>query len=161
MKQASEEQTQTQGLRVEKIKLTTTHNGEDLTFLYPAYGPYIYASVKELIEQDNLKPATMAETVSLVHAAFNSDDQYSNEIKDIMKKRWLWAFTGTLVTPRGEYIQDNPETREGMPFMEESELVKKLESNDPSVRLVPFNYKTGEMTSLELVKNPYVIALTG
>ncbi len=145
-----------------RTQLVATHQNKDLTFLHPAYGPDTYANVKEAIEQDNLKPATMAETASLVHSAFNSDDEYSEEIKQIMKDRYFWAFTGNLYLPnKGAYIQDNPETRDGMPFMEESNLVKRLEADDSSVRFVPFGYQTGEMTSLELAKNPYIIALAG
>ena len=49
----------------------------------------------------------MAETASLVHAAFNSDDSYSTEIKHTMRQTWLWAFTGTLFVPKeGAFIQD-------------------------------------------------------
>jgi len=157
------EQTQYKVLRVGEggTKLTTTHNGQDLTFLHPVYGPGTYANVGLGIEKAGLKKPTMAETASLVHAAFNSDDRYSSEIKDIMENAWLWAFTGTLYAPQGAYIQDNPEIRNGMPFMEESELVKKLEANDPSVRFVQFGYPTGDMISLELAKNDYVIALAG
>ena len=80
----------------------------------------------------------MAQTVSLVHSAFNSDDKYSKVIKGRMKNKWLWGFTGTLYVPnKGTYVQDNPEIRNGNIFMEESELIKKLEENDISVRFVP------------------------
>ena len=78
-----------------------------------------------------------------------------------MKDGRLWAFTGSLYFPKGAYVQNNPETRDGMPFMEESDLIKRLEANDTSVRFVPFGYETREMTSLKLAKNPYVIALAG
>jgi len=179
--QALAEQTETQGLSVEeRITLTVAHNGEDLTFLHPVYGPGTYTIVKEAIEKDNLKTPTIAETVSLVHTAFNSNDEYSNEIKQfmkgkwewaysnemkrfmkVMKGKWMWGFTGTLYTPKGVYIQDNPEVRDRMPFMEESELVNKLEANDSSVRFVPFGFDVGEMTSSQLSKNDYIIALVG
>ena len=45
--------------------------------------------------------------------------------------------------------------------MDESTLVKKLEANSPEVRFVPFGYQTESMSSLELSKNPYIIALAG
>lgn len=155
---------QTKSLRVEegRTKLITTHNEKDLTFLHPAYGPNNYANVGEEIERDGLATPTMAETASLVHGAFNSDDKYSKKIKDIMRKERLWAFTGNLyILNKGVYVKDNPEIRDGMPFMEESELVKRLELDDPSVRFVKFGYEIGEMTPLKLGRNKYVIALAG
>jgi len=153
-------ETKIQGLSVEegRTKLTAIHNNKDLTFLHPAYGPDTYANVGAKIEQNGLAKPTMAETASLVHAAFNSDDKYSNEIRDIMKQRILWGFTGNLYIPKkGVYIEDNPEIRDV--FMDESELIKKLEANDTTVRFVPFGYKIGRMSSLELAKNPYLIGL--
>ncbi len=78
-----------------------------------------------------------------------------------MKDKWLWGFTGILYTPKTIYILDNPETRNGMPFMEESELVKKLEKNDLSVRQVEYGFGTESMSALDLAKNKFVIALAG
>ena len=84
----------------------------------------------------------------------------------IGQEQWhLWGFTGNLYLPkRGSkgivYIQDNPEIRNGKPFMEESELIKKLEAGDPSVRgPVQLGYKTGEISSSELAEHPYILAL--
>ena len=72
------------------------------------------------------------------------------------------VFTGTLYVPdKGAYVQDNPQIKDGMPFMVESELVKKLEDNDPTVRHAPFGFKTRAMTPIQLARNPYVIALAG
>jgi len=162
--QTLSEQIQYHGIRVveRRPELIVTHNGKDLTFLYPAYGPKSYTNIKRLIEKDGFATPTMAETVSLVHAAFNSDGDYNKKIKDVIKDRFLCAFTGTLFVPnKGAYVQDRPELRDGRIFMEESELVKKLEENDSSVRFVPFNYRTGEMTPLELARNSYIIALAG
>ena len=77
---------QYQGLRVEeqKTKLFAPHNGGELTFLHPPYGPDTYSNVGLAVEQVQLKRSTMAETASLIHAAFNSDNRYSIEIKKIM-----------------------------------------------------------------------------
>lgn len=155
-------QTQNAGLDYEVERILLKPKGTNLTFVHPNYGPNTYANVKEQIEEDNLRPATMAETASLVHAAFNSDDRYSDEIRKIMKDRYLWAYTGTLFVPnKGAYVQDAPEIRNGMPYMDESKLVKKLDSNDPSVRFVPFGYQTESMSPLDLGRNPYVITLAG
>tara|TARA_Y100000310_G_scaffold339280_1_gene431512 strand:- start:19860 stop:20570 length:711 start_codon:yes stop_codon:yes gene_type:complete len=156
--------TQNKGLTVEegRTKLHSTHNGERLTFVHPEYGPNTYANVGQQIQEAGLRKPTMAETASLVYDAFNSDDKYSKGIRETMKNRWLWGFTGTLYVPgEGAYIQDDPETREGMPFMDHSELVEKLEAGDPSVRHVPFGFQTGTMSTLELSRNAYIKALAG
>ena len=156
--------TNPQPLRIKegRTELTTFHNTSDLTFIHPAYGPDTYANVGTAIEQAGLARSTMAQTASLVYAAFNSSGRYSDEIKEIMKERLLWAFTGNLYAPnKGVYIQDNPEIRDNMPFMEESDLARRLEEGDEGVIYVPFGFKTGEMTPLELAKNAYVKALAG
>ena len=78
-----------------------------------------------------------------------------------MEHKWLWTFTGTLFTPKGAYIQDDPEIRDGILFMDRSDLEKKINAKDPGVRHVPFGYKVGEISPSELAENPYVIALAG
>ncbi|MEK6936552.1 MAG: hypothetical protein AABW58_00610, partial [Nanoarchaeota archaeon] len=158
--------TQTDEMRVEegRTKLTVTHNGEDLTFIHPYFGPGTYSEVGNLIDQAKpklLKP-TLAQTASLVNTAFNSKDRYSQEIVGLMKKGWLWGFTRILYIPKeGAYFKDNTEVKDEKPYLERSELVKKLEQNEPSVRFVPFGFKLGEMTPEELRKNQFVIGLVG
>ena len=156
--------TQNKGLQVEEgqTKLYVPHQNSTLTFIHPYHGPHTYANVASSIEQAGLSTPTLAETVSLVHAAFHSDDKYSTEIQQLMKSNWLWGFTGIHYVPhKGAYIQDHPSIKNGMLFMQESELVKKLEAQDPTVRHVPFGYKTESMSSLELAKNSFVQALAG
>jgi len=149
-----------------RTELSIDYEGKDLVFLYPAFGPGTYAQVKELIETAELGNPTMAQTASLVQAAFSSEDKYSKEIKEIMRKNWLWVFTGSKYIPKeGAYIQDNPETRDGIPFMDKSRLIRILEEETnkkiKTVRFVPFGYKIREQTSRELGKNPYVVGLAG
>src|SRR3989344_1899076 len=154
-------ETQNAGLDYEVGRTLLKPRGTNLTFAHPSYWPNTYADVKEAIEQAGLKPATMAETASLVHAAFNSDDKYSEEIRDIMKTGLLWAFTGILYTPKLGYVEDNPGTRKGMPYMDESDLIRKLEAGDPSVRTFNYGYKTGKMPPIELAGNEFVQVLAG
>ena len=145
-----------------RTKLTTSHNGKDITFLHPVYGPNNYTNVGLQIAQNSLIRPTMAQTISLVHAAFNSGDKYRDEIKSIMESGWLWAFTGSLYIPnKGVYTEDVPRRRNNMPLMKEHELIRRLEKNDPSVRFVPFGFKVGEMSLRELADNGYVKALAG
>lgn len=150
------------GLKVKEGQTELVPQGTNLTFIHPYHGPGTYANVASSIEQAGLRTPTLTETASLVHAAFQSDNKYSQEIKELMKTKWLWGFTGTLYVPnKGAYVQDHPAIKNSMPFMEESELVKKLEAHDPTVRFVPFGFKTEAMSSLELAKNAYVQALVG
>ena len=149
-----------------RTEIWVPHNGKEIAFIYQEFGPDTYANNKTVIEQAELRTPTVAETASLLDRAYdNKDPNYESpefsHIRKRMNSNWLWAFTGTLWTPEGAYIQDDPETREGMPFMDQSELVKKLESKDPSVRFVPYGFKTGRISSLELSKNSYVIGLAG
>ena len=140
------------------------HKDSILTFVYEKYGLDTYANVAESIDKEGLARPTMAETASLVHPAFTSEKEEPEfkDIKQTMKSNWLWAFTGNLYIPnKGVYIQDNPEIRNKMPYMEESELVRKLESKDESVRFVPFGYQTESMYPRELAKNEYIKALAG
>ena len=152
----------------ERTKLIVDHCGEDLVFLHQAYGPDHYANVKGAIEQNSLRAPNMAQTTSLVHAAFNSKDKYSNEIKDIMKKRLLWAFTILDYRPNiGAFIYDEGDRKEFG-----SLSVKELESRlgaeqengaaygkDRKLWHAPFGYATGRMSSYELARNPFVTAL--
>src|SRR3989338_10437682 len=156
--------TQNKTLRIKegRAELTVDHLGRDLTFIHPHFGPDTYANVGSQIEQAGLIRPTISEITSLAHTSYNSDDNYSKKIQKLMKDYWLRGFTGSLYVPnKGAFIQDDPQIRNGMPFMDESELVRKLEANDPSVRFVPFGFKVEEMTPTHLAENKYVQALVG
>jgi hypothetical protein len=149
-------------VREGRTYLDVSHKNGILSFVSPVFGPGNYFNVQKSIESAELKAPTMAETVSLVYSAFNSQDRHSEEIKKIMEGRYFLAFTGNLYVPsKGVYIQDNPALNNGKLIMEEGDLVKKLESNDSSVRYVPFGFNTGEQTSRELERNSYITALAG
>src|SRR3989338_2647293 len=156
--------TQNKTLRIKegRTELTADHLGRDLTFIHPHFGPDTYANVGSQIEQADLIRPTMSQITSLVHTSYNSNDRYSKEIVELMKDAYLRGFTGSHYVPnKGAYIQEDPQIRNGMPFMDESDLVRKLEANDPNVRFVPFGFKTEEMTPIQLANNDYVKALVG
>jgi hypothetical protein len=142
-----------------RTELTVDPEGKDLTFMHPSYGPDTYFNVRDEIQNVGLGLPTMADKASLVHAAYNSEDKYSKEIQVLMKKNWLWAFDKNLYVPKGVYIY--PEAVSSGRDLEESELVNMLESNDKDIRFVPFGFKTGSMTPIELSKNNYIRALAG
>ena len=122
---------------------------------------------------------TMAETASLVYDAYknpNDDKAISDEIKSIMKNDLFYTFNGLLYTPSGVYIQDNPKLLENAKTnddlrMSEKDLQSRLSSKeekgivfseDGSVRFLKgYDFKTKSQSSLELSKNPFVIALAG
>jgi len=79
-----------------------------------------------------------------------------------MKKQGLFSSAGILYVPReGAYIQDHPEVCGGLPSMNRSDLVKKLEASDPTVRFVPFGFKTERMSSYDLASNLFIRGLVG
>ena len=150
----------TDQLRVKGRELTVKHLGEDLTFVYPPTSLGNYANTQRVIEEEGFLPPTMAQTASLVHAAFSSEDRYSEEIKKLLKNRYLWAYTGTLTVPnKGLYIQDHPPIVNGMPNISSDDLERRVEEGE--LRFVPFGFKTGEMSPSDLAENPYVQALAG
>ena len=141
-------------------QLTVKHLGKDLTFVYPPTSLGNYANTQRVIEEAGFLPPTMAQTASLVHAAFSSEDRYSEEIKKLLKDRYLWAYTGTLTVPnKGLYIQDHPPIVNGMPNISSDDLERRVEEGE--LRFVPFGFKTGEMSPSDLAENPYVQALAG
>ena len=159
------------GLQVKegnKIELIVPHRDKNLTFIYPAIGPNTYTEVSKQISRSELKRPTMSETTSLIHAAWqNPDNKYSEEILRTLKENWFWTFTGILYVPhKGAYIQDNPLPCVQDNLMNESDIIKKLESNDESVRFIPFSWYNGEQIDglnnpLKLTENPFVIGLVG
>ncbi len=156
-------QTRNKGLEVEigVTKLKADHKGGKLKFIYPIKGPNTYFNIRERILESNSRTPTLSENASLVYSAWqNPKEKYSKEIRDILRNNWLWCFNGILYEPKeGAYIQDNPEIKDNQVIINKSDLVKKLESNDSSVRFVPFGYKTGEQTSEQLANNKLVQAL--
>ena len=147
-----------------KTLIEVPHEGSNITFGCKLHGPDSYACVGMSILMDGLARPTMAQTASLLHAAYLSkqiEPEFSL-IKSKLERNLLWAFTGWLYVPaKGIYIEDNPKTPNRMPTMNESELIKKLEASDKSARFVPFGFLTGEMTPRELAKNHYLIRLAG
>ncbi|MDP1695775.1 MAG: hypothetical protein Q8L29_02600 [archaeon] len=146
-----------------RIYLDVFHEGETLTFVRFCTGPNTYVEVGEQIEAQNLRKPTFAEITSLAYAAFkNLDNKYSKKIIQTLKDGWFWGFNGILYAPNeGVYIQNLPKVVNGRVSMDKSDLVKRLEAKDHSVRFAPFGFKTGEQEARGLAKNEFVIALVG
>lgn len=120
--------------------ITVPHLEDKVNFAYP---PFMgtYDNVKIQIVDAGLKEPTPEEVASLVYSAYeNLDDEYAQEIKNMMKSdHCLWMFnTITFVPNEGAYIQ----------------------KPDKEI-FVPFGYKMGNQSALELSKNKFVIGLFG
>jgi len=151
-----------------KTSLTISHEGGELTFQYPAFSG-TYGSVAEQIDKEGLKRPNSPETASLVYDAFqNKDGKYESEIIKILKENWFWEFTGNLYLPKsneeinnGVILEHNPKIENGKLIMDKNSLIKRLKENDALVKFVPFGYKIEKQSSLELSKNPYIVARYG
>lgn len=142
---------------------TQLKTNSGLTFVHPAHKGN-YAECQRQIAQAGEQTPTYAQIADIAYETVVQDpnNQYSKEIRQIMRQNWLWGFTGSLFVPKGVYVQDRPIFgSDGLPIMQESELEAKLQAGDSSVRFVEPGFKTGEQTASELAKNPYVIALAG
>lgn len=152
-----------------KVEVDVSHEDGKLTFVWPIRGPGTYANVKTQIEDSGLVAPTMAKLTSLVYTANqNKNEPEFAEILSRLDNNWLWGFNGILYLPKGKgdyqngaIIQDNPQTRNGKVFLDKSELIKKLEAGDKSVRFVEFGYKTDVQNASELARNQFIIALAG
>ena len=148
------------------------HQERDLRFTYLPLGFYrdTYPNIRRTFEQTHLLKPTIAQTVSLLERLFRDNTEVcessvSPEI-DIMKSNLrhsnLYVFIGSLWTPEGVYVQDDPEIIDERVYMDRDNLREKLETGDSSVRFVPKNkIKLKDMASGELAKNEYLIALAG
>ncbi len=159
-------QIKNKGIRAEAVitKLYVPHLDSEITFIHPAKEPDTYVNLAEQLKKDNLSQPTMSHNTSLIHAAWqNPKEKYSKEIINILRDNWLRCFNGILYEPNeGAYIQDTPEIRNNRLIMNKLDLIKRLESNDSSVRFVPFGYKIGELSSYKDLENhPLVIGLAG
>ncbi|MDP1729176.1 MAG: hypothetical protein Q8L27_03175 [archaeon] len=131
-----------------RTEMRVAHEKGRVTFVSPARGPNVYAKVQEAITQDSLIAPTMGQTASLAYTALQNKKE--SEFHDVISKldnNWLWAFNGILYTPKGDgdyqngaIIQDNPQVKNGRVSLVKSELVKKLEAGDKSVRFVNFGF---------------------
>lgn len=153
-----------------KTYLTVPHKGGKLTFQYPAFMGYAQDVANE-IDEKGLRRPNSPETASLVYDAFqNSKGKYESEIVNILENYWFREFTGNLYLPEsneeinnGVIIDNSPKLEDGKIFVinYKNNLIKKLHENDPNVKFVPFGFKTGGQSLIELKKNPYIIARYG
>ena len=171
---------------IEMMKRTiqVPHLDGRLKVAYPFFKDNVIKSAKQMHDQ-GLEWINMSETISFLYHNYVSHGICSGEVKKISKRP---IFTSTMVLysfkELGLFIQDNPKIGDNpefsggvLPFstddliMEDEEsLIKRFGSREECgiiysdnglTRFVPFYFKTGEQSPLELSKNPLVIVLSG
>jgi len=143
--------------------------GNGKQFLHPAF----YGNLAQLvsaIDGAGLKRPNSEDVADLVYDAFqDKNEKYSAEIIKILEDLFLREFTGNLYLPKrdgeevhnGVIVESNPSIIKGRTIMDKNSLIKRLQSNDPLVKFVPFGFKTGELPKKGFGKNDYNIARYG
>lgn len=163
-------------VRGRRIELLVPHNGREIAFAYPSAGPDTYRNVGKRILSQGQRIPTGDETASLLYAAYCSPEvdgkpEFKN-VRDLMRKRWLWVFNRNLWTAKGVYVLQDSEAvgrSEPLNVNDLEEMLKdgkEIEgvrfSNDRKVRFAPKEtYQLGEQTPKALTKNSFIIASCG
>ena len=143
--------------------------GNGKQFLHPAFFGNL-AQLVSAIDGAGLKRPNSEDVADLVYDAFqDKNEKYSAEIIKILEDLFLREFTGNLYLPKrdgeevhnGVIVESNPSIIKGRTIMDKNSLIKRLQSNDPLVKFVPFGFKTGELPKKGFGKNDYNIARYG
>jgi hypothetical protein len=132
-------------------ELVVPHENKELTFVYFLCGPNDYGTVRKEILERNYRIPTGDETASLLHSAYCipevNDEPEFQDIRTIMRERFLWIFNRNLWTPKGVYVVQDNEARGRSEALEENQLEKMLNggeeikgvrfSKDKTVRFAP------------------------
>lgn len=155
----------------EVIAVTTMKLDDGLVFSSQRVGPMNFNGLRKADYGNGFRMPTMPELVSLVYASLeNKDYDTAKNVIETLRNHWISGNTGIRYVPEGMYVQDNPNMENGRISMNQKTLERKLGkheekgvvfSDDKLVRFTPYDYKRGSQSSLELSKNPGVIALTG
>ena len=142
------------------------------------------AIIADKLVKENLQLPTFGQICSLAHRCLHHPNSCTRKTILYNDLRLL-GFTGTLLTEKGLYIEDNPTrcvnekvNRRGESYgrwfsMDLNDIERRLSNNDPSVRFVPkdrlerlfqFDNTRRYLEGKELTKlleDDYLIALTG
>ena len=169
--------------RIEKItkfwtpdaKLEITYENKKVTFAYPSFGPDNYLNIRKQILENNLLIPTAEQTVALLHRAYLSEFKDAPEfqnIREIMKKKWLLVFNRNLWTNKGVYVVQDSEAKIRSEKLKISNLEEELKNSEEintvkfskngKVRFAPKNsYMLEENRPDSLAENGFVIANYG
>lgn len=164
--------------RIERgmTRLVVPHNKGEITFAYPSIGPNTYTQVgKDILDRKMIVP-TGEYMASLLHAAYcdasvKNEPEFQN-IRQIMKDRWLWVFNTNLWTKDGVYVLPDLKAIGRSQQLNQKDLEKMLKgskeingvrfSKDQSVRFAPKgSYQLQTHTPESLAKDGFVIASYG
>lgn len=155
-----------------RIELWVPHNGSEIAFAYPSAGPNTYRNVGAEILNRKQRIPTGDETASSLHVAYCSEAKNEPEfenVRAILRNRWLWVFNRNLWTPEGVYVIQDTEAIGRSQQLNQNQLEEMLKdgveiegvrfSEDGKVRFAPKEtYQSGEQTPKSLAKNGFVIA---
>ncbi|PIN91038.1 hypothetical protein COU57_02420 [Candidatus Pacearchaeota archaeon CG10_big_fil_rev_8_21_14_0_10_32_14] len=165
--------------RIERgmIKTIIPYENGEVAFVHPSYkGDYI--SVGKQILENGLRISTGEEVATLLYTAYCipevHDEKEFENVRDIIKNRWLWNFNRNLWTENGVYVISDPRVLGLSKLLNVNQLEKSLEggrelswggirfSTDGSVRYAPKgSYVLGDHTSESLAKDGQVVASHG
>ncbi len=162
--------------RIERGMTRIVMPEDKLIFAYPSIGPDTYRNVGAQILANDQNVPTGDQTASLVHAAYcipeTADEPEFEDVREIMRRRWLWVFNRNLWTPEGVYaVQDSEAIGRSQP-LNQNELEKQLNggkdangirfSRDGSVRFAPRgSYQLGNHTPESLAQDGFMVASYG
>ncbi len=172
-----ETQTKTRQPRIVRgrTELYIPHQNTEIAFAYPSVGLNTYTkAMKGVLEQKQRLP-TGDEIASLVHSAYFSDSKDEPEfdnIRKLMRNKWLWVPNRNLWTKDGVYVVYDEKGVGRTEELDISKLEKILKgaeeikgvrfSEDGKVRFAPKEtYKGGEQTFEDFSNNGSVIANYG
>ena len=132
-------------------------------------GPMNSSGLRKADYGHDFRMPIMPELVNLVYASLeNPEYESARNVVRTLRNHWLTGNTGILYTKKGMFVQDNPKIKYRSISMDKKTLDKILGlyeekgvvfSDNRKVRFVPYGFKTGEQTPLELSRNLGVIAL--
>jgi len=90
-----------------QTEIWVPHSSGEIGFVSPALGADNYIDVGKAILSKNFQTSNGDYTASLLHSAYCSDalnePEFKN-VKNIMKRNWLWVFNRNLWTEDGLYV---------------------------------------------------------
>lgn len=156
-----------------EVVAMTTMNLDDagLQFNAQRIGPMNFAGLRQSDYGKGFRMPTMPQLIPLVYASLeNQDYATAQNVVQTLRNNWLTGNTGIHYTPKGMFVQDNPQMKDGRISMNEKTLERNLGktevkgvvfSDDGRTRFTPYGFKREAQSSLDLAKNSGVIALSG
>ena len=158
-----------------RTEIYVPNGASEIIYVTPAVGPNTYQNVGRQIITEGLVPPTGDETALLIHQAYAGklkDGTELKEVRDIVQKRFFWAFNRNLWTQSGMFSTTDRKAIGRSQELDEEVLDQAIKggldingvrfSQDGTVRFAPKgSYTFGEMSAEELAKDGAMIAQYG